>query len=253
MCLQPLLRAGRVPVCDRCLHGLQASPFAACCLCGEALAMESARAAGLSRTDGPRCETCTLEPPAFHRAVAFGDYGGSLRTLLHLHKFDGVRSLAVPLGERLADAMARVCDGVEGTLHVVAVPLYRHKRAFNQSELMAEAAMRVLRRTRPGLALRGSHGLLRRTRRTESQAHLTPRQRRTNVLGAFAVVGDVRGLDILLVDDVYTTGATVAECTRALLQAGAASVRVATLARTQQDLAAVWDAVPARNIAGWDL
>lgn len=199
----------------------------------------------------PLCEACTVEPPAFERAVAFGDYGGGLRTLLHLHKFDGVRSLARPLGERLAEAMVRACGSERGPFHVIAVPLYRHKRAFNQSELMANEAMRVMRQKRPDLQLIAVHTLLRRTRRTESQVHLTPEQRRNNVRGAFAVPGDVRGLQILLIDDVYTTGATAAECTRVLLAAGAASVRVATLARTQHGLAAAWDPIPTQDIARW--
>ena len=183
------------------------------------------------------------ELPAFTCATAFGDYGGGLRTLIHLHKFEGVRALSRPLGERLAVAMERACAGVDGPLYVVAVPLYRRKRAFNQSMLMADAAMQVLRRTRPDLALTSRHDLLERTRRTESQTHLTPQQRRVNVRGAFRAVGQIRGLQMVLVDDVYTTGATVAECTEVLLRAGAASVRVVTLARTQRQLAAAWDAV----------
>ncbi len=210
--------------------------------------MESVRAAGLSRTDAALCDACSTELPAFACATAFGDYGGSLRTLIHLHKFGGLRALAVPLGQQLALAMARACAGKTGTLLVVAVPLYRGKRAFNQSEQMANEAVRVLRREPQGFELQVAHGLLRRTRRTESQVHLTPQQREKNVRGAFAVTGDVKGHDVVLVDDVYTTGATVAECTRVLLRAGAGSVRVATLARTQRELASVWEPVP-RNAA----
>ena len=206
--------------------------------------MESARAAGLSRSDAVLCETCTEALPAFEQATAFGDYGGALRTLIHLHKFEGIRSLARPLSGYLATAMAHACAGTRGTVHVVAVPLFHGKRAFNQSELMANEAVRQMRGLTAGPTLKTSHHLLRRTRRTESQTHLTPSQRRENVRGAFAVSGDATGLQVLLVDDVYTTGATVAECTRVLLRAGAASVRVATLARTQRRMAAGWDALP---------
>ncbi len=213
--------------------------------------MESARAAGLSRNDDVLCDECTQELPPFERAAAFGNYGGGLRSLLHLYKFDGVRALRKPLGLRLADAMERACEGLSGPVQVVAVPLYRGKRVFNQSAEMADEAVRLLSGTARQFTLHRAHGLLKRTRRTESQAHLSPKQRRRNVLGAFAVRGEVRGAQVLLVDDVYTTGATVVECTRVLLRAGASSVRVATLARTQRGLFATWDAAD-RDTAGWD-
>ncbi len=244
LCALPLAEAGPFPVCGVCVAGLRGSPYAGCARCGEALAMESARAAGLARTDASQCDACRDEAPPFARATAFGDYGGGLRALIHLHKFEGVRALAEPLGARLAEAMERACEGTHGTVHVVAVPLYRSllrkKRAFNQSAELADVAVRQVHVA--GAELVCAHGLLRRTRATESQVHLTPEKRRENVRGAFAVAGDVRGKQVLLVDDVYTTGATAMECTRVLLRAGAASVRVATLARTQRALATGWDA-----------
>ncbi len=209
--------------------------------------MESSRAALLSRSDEILCDACAEDLPPFIRAAAFGDYGGSLRSLIHLHKFDGVRALSKPLGERLATAIHHACDGSAGPVYVVAVPLFRGKRAFNQSELLATWALRHLSSTGSPTLFVLQHGLLRRNRRTESQSHLTPHQRRENVRGAFSVQQDARGLDVLLIDDVYTTGATARECTRVLLQAGAATVRVATLARTQRGLATTWDA----GVAAW--
>lgn len=203
--------------------------------------MESVRAAGLSRTDGTLCELCMDEAPPFERARAFATYGGALRSLIHLYKFDGVRPLHRPLGARLATAMVQACEGLTGPVLVVAVPLYRRKRSFNQSVEMAGEAMRMLSAEPHPFHLKAAHSALKRTRNTESQAHLSPQQRQKNVQGAFVVSADVRAANVLLVDDVYTTGATAGECTRVLLRAGAAQVRVATLARTQRALATTWD------------
>lgn len=241
VCSLPLVRAAAFPVCTDCLDGLEPSRFAQCSRCGEDLGMESERAAGLARTDATVCETCMETPPEFVRALAFGTYGGALRTMIHLHKFDGVKALAQPLGLRLARIIECLRDNEAGRFTIIAVPMYRGKRAYNQSALIADVAIEHLKDWQPGWRVRAAHRLLRRTRKTESQSHLTPAQRRKNVRGAFAVTGDVRGQAILLVDDVYTTGATAAECTRVLLQAGAAQVYVVTLARTQKEQIALWD------------
>jgi predicted amidophosphoribosyltransferase len=86
-------------------------------------------------------------------------------------------------------------------------------------------------------------GLLTRRRDTQSQFELTPRGRRRNLEGAFAV-DELKipiGCEVLLVDDIYTTGATARECARVLRRAGARKVWVATLARAQKPTVAMWD------------
>jgi ComF family protein len=117
---------------------------------------------------------------------------------------------------------------------VVPVPLHGRKlrqRGFNQSELIARAAIKAMPAER---RLQLSSGVLERSRETQSQIGLSRHQRRENIRGAFAVSRpeQIAGREVLLVDDVFTTGTTVSECARVSRRAGASKVFVATVART---------------------
>jgi ComF family protein len=205
-----------------------------CVTCGERLFSPYAVADGHNRGE-PQCGLCRRIEPVFARAAAYGSYESGLRELIHLLKFSGVRPAANILGRMLAEAIARLepefpAEGVA----VVPVPLHRTKlrqRGFNQAELIACAALKI--NPAPD-RLRLYAGMLERTRETASQIGLTSHQRRENLRGAFRVAQRelVQGREVLVVDDVYTTGATVSECARVLRRAGATKVWVATVART---------------------
>ena len=184
------------------------------------------------------CRQCRLASPPFELAVAHGVYQGTMRSLLHLLKYEGLEPIAEDLGKLIALRVAAISDLPEKMV-VVPVPLFRtrrRERGFNQAELLAQASVRAMRRLRPAWVGEFAPGVLARQRATESQAGLSPHQRRRNLRGAFFVSDPtrVRGRDVLLVDDIYTTGATARVCSEALKRAGAARVWVATAARAQR-------------------
>ena len=207
-----------------------------CDTCGERLS----HARSVSESDEDVCEICRTKAPPYTAASAYGSYENQLRDLIHLLKYDKVLPAAGVLGEKLAGVIKKIQDKTkEQTLFkgppllLVPVPLHSSKsreRGFNQAELIARAALKHA----IGQRFELSTNLLKRRRITESQIGLTQNQRRENLRGAFVVTKPevVSGREILLVDDVLTTGTTASECARVLRRAGAKKVWVATVART---------------------
>jgi len=197
-----------------------------CSVCGNRLLAPSN-----SPDESPCCGDCLSVQPPFEKALAYGPYEGALRDLIHLLKYAMVRPAANVLGRMAGEAFLELAPRMNhGAPLVVPVPLHASKlnaRGFNQSELIARAALKHA----PVGELAPS--VLRRRRSTETQTGLTPQQRRLNVRGAFHAERreQISGRDILLVDDVFTTGTTATECARVLRRAGAARVWVVTVAR----------------------
>ena len=139
----------------------------------------------------------------------------------------------------LAEAIAQLLPEAPAEMLVVPVPLHRTKnrqRGFNQARALAQGAIDALGHSHPEWKLTLAPSTLMRLRATETQAGLTPAQRRKNVRGAFKVTDPavVRGKSVLLIDDILTTGATARAAAQSLVKAGAASVYVATLARARR-------------------
>lgn len=162
-----------------------------------------------------------------------------MRQAIHALKYDRIHPVARQLGEMLAAAIAQLQPEVPVEMLVIPIPLHRTKhreRGFNQARMLARWALKALSKSDPRWHLILAPTTLMRQRTTESQAGLTPRQRRLNVRGAFKVSDPrlVQGRQILLVDDILTTGATARAAAQSLVKAGAASVYVATLARARR-------------------
>ena len=218
-----------------------------CRCCGELLDidLESARFASNALSGGLLCRYCKASTPQFERAVAYSVYEREVREMIHLLKYERMGGVAKMLGSRLADAISMLHGEAGPELAVVAVPLYTGKqreRGYNQSELLAAAALRELGQHYPEWNLRLTPGVLTRRRDTRSQLELNPTGRRGNVRGAFEVkAGQLTpGCEVLLIDDIYTTGATARECAKVLRRAGASKVWVATVARAQMPQVAMW-------------
>ncbi len=214
-----LLYPPRCPACGRLTGEL---------LCPACLVkLESIRGPICGRCGRPRsisshsCPDCAGEQPYFSSARSAWVFAGPGRELIYDFKYRN--------NTRLAEALAKELLPFVTSHDVVSwVPLARSKkwaRGYNQAELLGRRLARLT--GRPAVAF------LKRIRRTADQSRLSPAERRKNVSRAFAVRRgtSVTGLSVLLVDDVLTTGATASECARVLVESGATTVHVVTLAR----------------------
>jgi ComF family protein len=161
-----------------------------------------------------------------------------MKAAIHALKYDRLHPAAKVLGHMLAEAIAQLAPEAPAEMLVVPVPLHRSKlaeRGFNQARSLAAHALESLRKTHPEWRLTLAASTLMRLRATGSQAGLSSNQRRLNVRGAFSVSdpATVADKDILIIDDIFTTGATARSAAQALKRAGARSVFVATLARAR--------------------
>ena len=184
---------------------------------------------GCQRPDTSICELCRQELLAAplnvqsnngargYQALTTGRHAGILRRAVQAFKYEGITELDELLGARLLAALAiddRQFDCI------MPVPLHKRRlreRGYNQAELLCRLLERQLR-------IECRTDLLIRNRDTKQQAQLSKEERKTNVNGAFDVIGEVRGRRILLVDDVLTTGETISECVKELRAKGAAEV-----------------------------
>ena len=220
ICREPLDKPGEKIVCGACLAGLRPRRGPVCPLCGRF-------------EDGPGeghlCRRCLARPPALSRHRSCGVYGGPLKDVVLLFKYRKYAPLGRPLALFAASCLgddAELWDGVDRLVPVPLHPARRRDRGFNQARLFA----RGLAAPRGLDVLSGS---LVKVRNAPAQAGLKAAERERNVRGVYAVRRPerVRGLTLLLVDDVTTTGATIRECARVLKAAGAKEVRAITIAQ----------------------
>ncbi|TYP50910.1 ComF family protein [Thermosediminibacter litoriperuensis] len=209
------LPQGERLLCGSCRDKMEPVSPPVCVKCGRPLDWENAV-----------CADCTGKDRYFVEARAWGVYRGVLKQVIHLYKYRGERRLSEFIGLKMLEALER--QNWPSFDYLAAVPLHperERERGFNQSLLLADVIS-----SKTGIPV--FRGLLR-ARPTEHQSLLEKRCREANVAGAFAVKdgSTIKERTLLLIDDVYTTGSTADECSKALLKAGAAGVYVLTAAR----------------------
>jgi ComF family protein len=219
-------------LCDACIASIRPLPIAVCARCERALPPDDGgETVGL-------CARCRADTSGNQKGLAglrvAAQYDGAVRQAIWQLKYHGQRRLAAPLGDLLAHTAQALSS--HSTL-VVPVPLHpqrRRQRGFNQAELLA-------RRCAPQLGLAVRADVLARVRATPPQVGLHAAARHANVAGAFATTpiapAALTGQRVLLIDDVCTSGATLAFAAGALLAGGSASV---------------WGLVVARPVIGAD-
>jgi ComF family protein len=215
-------------LCERCRSDFTAIASPLCPRCG-LMFVERV-------SDDHLCGRCLTRPGALTLARAVGSYDQSLKKIIQAFKYRNRLGAAGPLGRLLFDLYRRCYrDGAPDL--IIPVPLHRKRfrtRGFNQAYLLIRN-WPFPKKNAPGIPdpVIVKDGMVRR-RWTEPQAGLDRKTRRLNIKGAFAVAAhlDVRGRHVLLIDDVYTTGATAEECASVLTKTGARRVDILTVART---------------------
>ena len=221
-CEKPLGPAPELLFCQDCLARLHCIKSPLCPCCGRVYLV----AAGGDH----HCGACLATPRHFNRARALFLYEEPLKKVIHRFKYQG-KTACLPSFARFARNLPQLAEMGEADW-IVPVPLHPSRlreRGFNQALLLAHAFFPKDRRITADLLVR--------SRPTEPQTSFNGATRRTNLKNAFAVVKPqgLAGKRILLVDDVFTTGATVNECAKVLKKAGAVEVMVLTLARVKED------------------
>jgi ComF family protein len=174
------------------------------------------------------CGSCLQEQRYFeiHRTCAL--YEGALKEAIHRFKYGGVFSLVRIFGDLLQSTLTTLTQDYSVDV-MVPVPLHIRRlreRGFNQALLLAKEL-----NTRTGIPY--AERALKKVKDTSVQIALKKKERKKNLKGAFQVKDHeaIQGKTVVLMDDVYTTGATVNECSRTLLEAGADRVAVLTVSR----------------------
>ncbi len=221
ICQAFLERPGEKVICLSCREKIKPHPQDSFCVCCGRF-LEGAGEPHL-------CLECLERTPPFSKHRSAGRYDGIVRDIILLYKYSGFEVLGELLADYIEQTLGLEEDLWVGVDAIVPVPLHparEKKRGFNQSRVLAKRLSRIKK-------IQLLERRLVKTKNIPPQTSLEANERATNVRGAFKVRGadTIKGKIILLVDDVYTTGSTLRECSLVLERAGAKEVRAVTIAQ----------------------
>lgn len=207
-------------ICHSCWKSIRTSHPSYCICCGRFFeALEEPHL----------CQDCLQKRPPFSHHRSCGKYKGKLKDIILLYKYRHFQVLGKDLAHLVCRALGREEEIWWKVDTVIPVPLHpkrKKERGFNQAQIIAKELARI-----KGIEL--GDGLLVKTKNVPPQTSLRIEERVENVSGAFGVVDGekIRGKGVLLVDDVYTTGSTIRECSSVLRNAGVEEVKALTIAQ----------------------
>ncbi|MPW26377.1 ComF family protein [Alkalibaculum sp. M08DMB] len=226
---------GRCPICKRVIFF---SDEFICHQCKSSLDMvgdEKCKKCGKEIDDGKNyCSGCITYNYNYQEGFALYNYEGSIKTIIHNIKFSNCPELAVYMGKVLGKSMKN-CSWLEELDYIIPIPLHENRfktRGYNQSEKISNGIINEFTQMDKALDIKLCINTLIRQKDTPHQLKLSKEERFSNVKNAFKVTNKdvINEKTILLVDDVYTTGATIDECSAKLLDNGALKVYFAVLA-----------------------
>lgn len=207
-------------LCDDCLENIRWANGRVCEVCGKVMAEDN---------EEDICTDCQKNRHCFDKGYTCMVYGQMEKEMVHKYKFNGAVYMGEKLGQIMLDRILAEDLDIDCVTAVPMHPKKLKKRGYNQAELMAKTVAK-------GLGTDYNNQVLVRKSYKSPMNKLGAEQRHKNVSGAYALnkkvpdAGDLKGKRVLLIDDVYTTGSTVDECSRLLKEQGAEKVYVLTLA-----------------------
>lgn len=207
-------------ICRSCWERMLPYPLSYCLCCGQFFE---------ANVEPHLCPECATVRPPFMCHRSYGRYRGKLKDAILLYKYRGFQVLGIEFARLILRTLGKEENIWWKADVIIPVPLHPKRkkiRGFNQAKVIAEELARLKE-------IELEEGVLKKVKNAPPQTLLEMEERKKNVSGAFRVVrGDrIKGKTIILVDDVYTTGSTVKECSAVLKKAGAEEIRVITVAQ----------------------
>ena len=213
-------------ICEDCFKTIELIEHPYCIKCGKPLISTGY----FKQNREILCLECKRKKYSFEFSRSIGIYNKVLKKCIHLFKYYGEKKLAIPLGKLMVDYLLKNVEFTEKIELIIPVPLHNNdlkKRGFNQSVLLGKAIGDYF-------SVPVREKVLIKKKLTPFQVNLSKKERERNILSAFSVEKpeEIEGKNILILDDVFTTGSTVEECAKELMKARANNIIVLTLART---------------------